>query len=160
MDKWLICELVGRARTFGLTPGTYIGSGLTRTVFEDAEDPTQFIKIEDDSGGVDNRREWEAWTLAQQPEYAHLLKWMVPCVRIVAGGFALIQKRAGLIHEEGFTVRVPRFFADTHTGNFSLYEGQIRLHEYAENRPAFAKSEECIALRFTSVAGGFHRERV
>jgi len=141
-------ELAARG---GIALGALIGQGLTRSVFEDPTDPTQVIKIVDraGSGFGDNLQEWQAWVLAQKPGYEHLRALMVPCVRYL-GAHALVQKRSGpfprYVSPTEVRVKVPLFFSDTHSGNFSFYEGRPRIHDYAWNRMRYADKPDAASL--------------
>lgn len=116
-----------RAKSAGVKTGRLLGNGCTRLVFVDGSDPSQVVKVPRYTA-EENEDEFKVWRRTEQrPD---LRRWMVPCVAIKGG--VLIQKRARpLTRKREFKLVIPNFFQDVEGFNISLYDGEIRIHDYA-----------------------------
>lgn len=70
--------------------GEFLGSGISRTVYQHAIDPSLVVKIQHDAGCHDNILEFEIW---QDVKWTDYKVWFAPCKLISDNGRILIQKK-------------------------------------------------------------------
>lgn len=113
---------------FHLLRGRRIGSGVYRTVYECAIDPTLVVKVETQAHSFCNIAEYEFWTHYQD---APAGKWLAPCTHLSPCGGILLQKRVEPLRDRELPDRLPSFMTDIHRGNFGLFEKRIVCCDYA-----------------------------
>lgn len=113
-----------------LFAGEHLGSGVGRTVFLCAIDPTLVVKVETASQSFQNIAEWGVWHDLKDTKAA---EWFAPCVNISACGTVMLQKRTRKPHLQDFPERIPAFLSDTKRQNFGLLDGRLVAHDYGYN---------------------------
>lgn len=106
--------------------GEVLGSGMSRTVYAHAQDPSLVIKVEY-GDRFQNVLEWEVW---QGIKDSPMAKWYAPCVDISPNGIVLIQKRVQMIPREQYPKEIPAFFTDTKYQNFGMLGKQFVCFDY------------------------------
>ena len=110
--------------------GNFLGSGISRYVFENALDPTTVIKI-DTSRYNANIAEFNVW---QHVEYVESInKWFAPVVKMSRCGRILIMKKCNPLTINRLPEKVPAFFTDIKVENFGIYKNHICCLDYASN---------------------------
>lgn len=114
--------------------GDYLGTGLSREVYQCAFDPTLVIKIESKDGDsyFQNVREWTLWRDAVRVG-VRASKWFAPCVFISPCGLYLVQKKCIPLGADKLPRRVPVFFTDIKRDNWGDYNGRPVCYDYAIN---------------------------
>lgn len=107
-----------------------IGQGQTRTVYELASDPTNYVvKVEPGKYSFNNAAEWKNWNDYQNTHAVQ--KWLAPCKAISPCGLLLIQRRAKPLHTSEQPARLPRFLTDLKAQNYGWIDGLIVCVDYA-----------------------------
>lgn len=111
----------------GLFIGEVIANGMSRTVYQHAQDPSLVIKVELQGDHFQNVMEWRIWNDIKDTA---LSKWFVPCVDISANGIFLIQKKVDLIPLDQFPKQIPYFFTDLKYQNYGIYNKHFVCLDY------------------------------
>lgn len=130
-----VFDLIRKGGTFatelgGMMLGPVLGTGESRTVFENNLDRTTVIKVERRSGSFHNVAEWDTWHNFVGTD---LEPWLAPCLQISSCGIYLIQKKTVLASVKDYPEKVPTFFTDLKYSNWGLYEDRMVCHDYANS---------------------------
>lgn len=109
--------------------GKYLGSGISRHVYEFALDPKWVIKLEHDNLNA-NSLEFHVW---QRVQYTNIAKWFAPVKMMSRCGRVLMMKRAQPVPVKDIPLKVPHFFTDICYDNFGMIGNQIVSIDYASN---------------------------
>lgn len=119
---------------FGLVVGSFLGSGVSREVYEFTLDESLVVKFEEGSRSFSNVAEWELWReVCKAPKFA---KWFAPCVSISPCGTILLQKRCQVftsVSDPKLPKKIPRHFTDCKISNWGLYKGVPVCLDYGVN---------------------------
>lgn len=124
----------------GLFLGDVLGSGIGRTVYVLATDPSKVVKIEDTAGSFQNVIEWETWKDLQGTRFA---RYLAPCHWISPCGIALVQSRVQTLppldadaiggRKQLENLRLPEFLTDLKRENYGFLEGRVVACDYGSN---------------------------
>lgn len=110
--------------------GNYIGSGISRYVFENPMDPKTVIKI-DPSRYSANVIEFNVWQHVEHVEAIN--KWFAPVVSMSKCGRILIMKKCSTVLDSKLPDKVPAFFTDIKKENFGMYKNHVCCLDYASH---------------------------
>ncbi len=119
----------------GLFVGPELGRGVFRVVHAHALERRHVLKFEAGTNqSFCNVREWTLWeTVAYNPQFREIRKWLAPCVAISESGNVLVQMRTVPIPKRMFPRRLPAFFSDLQIANWGLLNGRPVCHDYASH---------------------------
>ena len=112
---------------FRLFIGEAIGNGMSRHVYQHAQDKDVVIKVEGSAGYFQNIVEWEIW---KQVEGTVMQKWFAPCIDISPNGIFLLQKKVEVIPHSSYPKEVPDCFQDFKYQNFGRYNKRFVCCDY------------------------------
>lgn len=125
-------DLVG-SEALDLLCGTFLGSGMSRKVYECALMPGYVVKIEEDSC-FQNIFEYETWSQVGYTPYA---KWFAKVEWISKNGLILIQERTRPAEVEEMPRRLPVWLTDTKKTNYGIIKRNNKklfvCHDYGTN---------------------------
>jgi hypothetical protein len=111
--------------------GQFIGSGLSRNVYEYGVSHEYVIKFEFGHGDFQNTKEWLVWEYVR--EVPNVAAWFAPCKQISHMGRWLIQRRTTPVTIDELRKelpRVPAHFTDLKVGNWGRIGKRICCHDY------------------------------
>lgn len=110
--------------------GDLIGEGVSRSVYEHAMWPDQYV-VKVETGRpyyFQNVLEYNTWTMAKyDPELAD---WLCPIVAISRSGRVLIMRRALPIRTGELPKKVPGFLVDLKPENWGILDGKPVATDY------------------------------
>lgn len=124
----------------GLFLGEMLGSGVGRTVYVLATDPSKVVKFETTAGSFQNVIEWQTWNDLQGTRVA---RYLAPCHWISPCGIVLVQSRVQTLptlEAEACgggrslrKVQLPEFLTDLKRENYGLLDGRVVACDYGSN---------------------------
>lgn len=121
---------------FGMTEhivriGKHLGSGHSRDVYLNLDDPETVIKHEPNpmATNFSNVKEWTIWTELKQDEERSI--YFCPCGAISQDGRFMLMKRAQPIPDIITATVLPKDINDINRKNIGVYHGRIVLIDYA-----------------------------
>lgn len=118
--------------------GQFLGSGISRAVYEYGGNADYVVKVEiKDTGRFQNSVEWNMWHEVEG-KCKQAERWLAPCIRISPNAIYMIQIRTmplSLVEIKKKVPKVPIWLCDTKVGNWGrLPNGKIVCHDYGTHQ--------------------------
>ena len=110
--------------------GKFLGSGVSREVYELAINRELVVKIER-ARGFQNVLEWRTWNDLKHTDYA---QYLAPCEAISPCGTVLLMRRARPLPPEKENTPLPSFLSDFKHRNYGMLEGRVVCVDYGDTK--------------------------